>query len=150
MRIIILNFLLISIAGNIFYHPLNLSLYVSLGLKWVYCGQHVYIYMYLFFISIERVCAFLVDHCNPFVFTVGIHAYLNFLNCFGFIFMSFLVFPPYRSPFNICCKVRLVMLNSLIFCLCIKLLISSSILNEILDGQSNLHYRIVEFFLLVL
>ena len=107
--------------------------------------------MYLFFISIETVCAFLVDHFNPFVFTVGIHAYLNFLNCFWvYLCMSFLVFPPYRSPFNICCKVHLVMLNSLIFCLCIKLLISSPILNEILDGQSNLHYRIVEFFLLVL
>ena len=29
-------------AWNIFFHPLTFSLYVSLGLKWVSCRQHIY------------------------------------------------------------------------------------------------------------
>ena len=28
-------------AWNIFFHPLSFSLYVSLGLKWVSCRQHI-------------------------------------------------------------------------------------------------------------
>ena len=40
-------------------------------------------------------------------------------------------------PFSIFCKVGLVVLNSLSFCLSIKLLISPSILNEIFAGYSN-------------
>ena len=51
---------------------------------------------------------------------------------------SFLVFLDYIGPFNICCKAGLVILNSLNFCLSEKLFISPSILNEILDGHSNL------------
>ena len=52
---------------------------------------------------------------------------------FGVLFSS-LVFLGYLSPFNICCKADLVVLNSLSFCLSVKVLISSSYLNEILDG----------------
>ena len=55
---------------------------------------------------------------------------------------SFLVFLDYISPFNICCKAGLVVLNSLNFCLSKKLSISPSILNEILAGYSNLGYRL--------
>ena len=55
------------------------------------------------------------------------------------------MFPVYRSPFNICCKAGLVVLNSLTFCLSVKLLISSSILNEILAGWSNLDCRFFPF-----
>ena len=44
------------------------------------------------------------------------------------------VFPDYISLFNFCCKAGLVVLNSLNFCLSEKLLISPSILNEILAG----------------
>ena len=40
------------------------------------------------------------------------------LLCFIGITVHFLpLFPAYRSPFNICCKASLVVLNSLNFCL---------------------------------
>ena len=45
---------------------------------------------------------------------------------------SSLVFLDYISPFNICCKAGLVVLNSLNFCLSEKLLISPSILRSLL------------------
>ena len=51
---------------------------------------------------------------------------------------SSLVFLGYQSPFDICCKAGLVVLNSLNFCMSEKLFISPSILNEILAGYSNL------------
>ena len=55
-----------------------------------------------------------------------------------------LVFLDYISPFNICCKAGLVVLNSLNFCLSEKL-ISPSVLNEILAGYCNLGYRFFPF-----
>ena len=58
---------------------------------------------------------------------------------------SSLVFLNYISPFNIYCKAGLVVLNSLNFCLSKKLLISPSILNEILPGYSNLDCRFSPF-----
>ena len=72
---------------------------------------------------------------------------------------SSVIFLDYISPFNICCKTGLVVLNSLNFCLseklCIcsslnfclseKLFISPSILNEILAGYSNLGCRFFPF-----
>ena len=51
----------------------------------------------------------------------------------------------YISPFSICCKAGLVVLNSLNFCLSEKLLISLSILNEILARYSNLGCRCFPF-----
>ena len=48
------------------------------------------------------------------------------------------VFPVWRISFSICWRASLVMLNSLSFCLSVKLLISPSYFNEILDGYSNL------------
>ena len=48
-----------------------------------------------------------------------------------------LVFIDYKSSFSICCKAGLVVLNSLNSCLSEKLLISPSILNEILARYSN-------------
>ena len=45
-----------------------------------------------------------------------------------------LIFLEYVSPFNICCKAGLMVLNSLNFCLSEKLLISPPILNKILAG----------------
>ena len=45
----------------------------------------------------------------------------------------------------ICCKVGLVVLNSLKFCLSVKLLISPSILSEILVRSSNLDCRFFSF-----
>ena len=56
-----------------------------------------------------------------------------------------LVFLDYRSPFNICCKAGLVVLNSLNFCLSEKLFISPQILNEIPVGYSNLGCRFFPF-----
>ena len=61
---------------------------------------------------------------------------------------SFLVFLDYISPFNICCKAGLVVLNSLNFCLSKKLSISPSILNEILAGYSDLGCRFSHFNIL--
>ena len=58
---------------------------------------------------------------------------------------SSLVFPDYVSPFNICCKSGLVVLNSLNFCLSVKLFISPSILNKMPAGYSNLGYRFFPF-----
>ena len=61
---------------------------------------------------------------------------------------SSLVFLDYISSFNICCKAGLVVLNSLNFCLSVKLLISPSILNEILSRYSNLGCRFFAFSIL--
>ena len=55
---------------------------------------------------------------------------------------SSLVLLDYISPFNICCKAGLVVLNSLNFCLSEKLFTTPSVLNEILAGYSNLGCRI--------
>ena len=57
---------------------------------------------------------------------------------------SSLVFLDYMSPFN-SCKAVLVVLNSLNFCLSEKLIISPSILNEILARYSNLGCRFFPF-----
>jgi len=58
---------------------------------------------------------------------------------------SFVVFLDYISPFDICCKAGLVVLNSLNFCLSGKLFISPSVLNEVLAGYSNLDCRSFPF-----
>ena len=68
---------------------------------------------------------------------------LPFSQLFGVDFVdlfSSLTFLDYTSPFNICCKGGLVVLNSN-FCLSEKLFISPSILNDILPMYSNLGYR---------
>ena len=51
------------------------------------------------------------------------------------------MFLDYISPFNIFCKAGLVVPNSLNFCLSEKLLISPSVSNESLAGNSNLGCR---------
>ena len=58
---------------------------------------------------------------------------------------SSLIFLDYISPFNICCKAGLVVVNSLNFCLSEKLLSSPSILNVILAGYCNLGCRYFPF-----
>ena len=76
---------------------------------------------------------------------------LPFSKLFGVAFVglfSSVVFLDYISPFNICCKADLVVLNSLKFCLSEKLFISLSILNEILAGYSNLSCRYFPFITL--
>ena len=59
--------------------------------------------------------------------------------------LSFLVFLDYISPFKICFKAGLVVLNSLNFCLSEKLFISPSTLKEILARYSNLGCRFFPF-----
>ena len=67
-------------------------------------------------------------------------SYCHFLNCLGcFVdLFSSLIFLHDISPFSICCKAGLVVLNSLNFCLAGKVWISLSNLNESLAGQSIL------------
>ena len=54
-------------AWNVCFHPLIFSLYVSLGLKWVSCRQHIHVSC--FFIHSVSLCL-LVGAFNPFTFKV--------------------------------------------------------------------------------
>ena len=93
----------------------------------------------------------MVGAFNPFTFKVIIDIYVLFAifkKLFGTCFFrsfSSLLFPDYITPFNICCIAGFVVLNSLNFCLSEKLLISSSILNEILAGYHHLGCRFFPF-----
>ena len=84
----------------------------------------------------------MVGAVNPFTFKVIIDIYVPiaiFLIGVDFVdLFSSVAFLDYISPFNICCKAGLVVLNSLNFSLSEKLFIFPSILNEILAGYSNL------------
>ena len=109
---------------------LSLSVCMSVGLNWVSC-RHLWVF---FCIHLATPCIF-VETFNPFTFnvTIYIHFYWHFLNCpLRTLSLPSLVFPAYRSPFNICCKDCLIVLNYLNFCFSVKLLISQSILNQIL------------------
>ena len=64
--------------------------------------------------------------------------------CFCRSFLS-IVFTGYVILFSICCKTGLVLLNSLNFCLSLKLLISLSILNGIFARYSNCGCRFFSF-----
>ena len=75
---------------------------------------------------IQPVCGFWLEllihlhYCNY----LYICSYAHILNCFGFVFVGLflsLVFTGYVSPLSICCKAGLVVLNSLNFCLSVKL-----------------------------
>ena len=119
---------------------------MSLNLKWVSCRQHID--KSCFCINSASLCL-LVGAFNPFLFKVIIDIYVPIaIFLFGVDFVdlfSSLVLLDYISPFNICCKAGLVVLDSLNFCLSEKLFISPSILNEILAGYSNLDYRFFPF-----
>ena len=101
--------------------------------------------------SIQPVCVFWLEHLNPFTFKVIIDIYVPiaiFFKLFEIDFVelfSSLVFLDYISPFNICCKAGLVVLNSLNFCLSENLFISPSILNEMLTRYYNLGCRFFPF-----
>ena len=152
MRIATPAFFCFPFAWNIFFHPLTFSLYVSWGLKWIFDRQHIY--GSYFCVHLTSPCL-LVGAFNPFTFKIIIDIYIYiffsiaiFLIVWGWFsdfFFSSVVFLDYRSPFNICCKAGSVVLNSLNFCLSEKLLISSSILNEILARYSNLGCRFFPF-----
>ena len=146
MRIATLAFFCFPFAWNIFFHPLTFSLYVSWGLKWVSCKQDIY--GSYFCIPSASLCL-LVGAFNPFLFKVIIDIYVPIaIFLFGVDFVdlfSSLVFLDYISPFNICSKAGLVVLNSSNFCLSEKLFISPSILNEILAVYSNIGCRFFPF-----
>ena len=105
--------------------------------------------MGLVVLSIQPVCFFWLEHYSIYISDnyQYICSYCHFLNCLVLIFRSlfFFVFLDHTNPFNICCKAGLVVLNSLNFCLSVKLFISPSVLNEILAGYSNLGCRIFPF-----
>ena len=140
MRIATPAFFRFPFAWNIFFHLLTFSLYVSLSLKWASCRQHIY--GSCFCIHSASLCL-LAGSFNPLTFKVIIDIYvpIAIFQLFGLDFADFfssVVFLDYISPFNICCKAGLVVLNSLNVCLSEKLLIYPSILNEILARYSNL------------
>ena len=105
---------------NILFHPFTFSLPVSLGLKWVSCRQHIYGSCF-HILSVSQYL--LVGAFNPFTFKVIIDTYVP-IGIFLIVLGLFsLVFTGYVSPFSICCKAGLVVLNSFNFCLSVKLLI---------------------------
>ena len=73
MSITTLAFFSFPFAWNIFFRPLTFSLYVSLGLKWVSCRQHIY--GSCFCIDSASLCL-LVGAFNPFTFKVIIDMYV--------------------------------------------------------------------------
>ena len=146
MRIATPVFFCFPFAWNTFFHPLTFSLHVPWGLKSVSCRQHIYV-SYFF---IHRASLYLlVGAFNPFSFKVisDIYVPIDFLIVWGCFCRSFFFCCIFAciSPFNICCKTGLMVLNSLNICLSEKLLISPSILNEILARYSNLGCRFSPF-----
>ena len=74
MRIATLAFFCFPFAWNIFFHPLTLSLSVSLGLKQISCRQHVY--GSCFCIHSPSLCV-QVGACHLFTFKVIIDIYVS-------------------------------------------------------------------------
>ena len=106
--------------------------------------------VFFFFFNPFSQSSLLVVAFIPFTFKVIIDIHIPiviFLIVWGRFCRSFafLAFLDYVSPFNVCCKAGLVVLNSLNFCLSEMLFISPSILNEILAGYSNLGCRFSPF-----
>ena len=125
-------------AWNIFFQPFTFSLYVSLVLRWLSCRQHIQ--GSCFCIHSASLCL-LVGAFNPFTFKVIIDKYdpiAIYFIVLGQSLYALFVFPIQRRSFSICWRAGLVVLNSLSFCLSVKLLISPSYLNEILAGYSNM------------
>ena len=89
MRIATPTFFCLPFAWNVFFHPLTFSLYVSLGLKWVSCRQHIYRSCF----CIHSASMFLVVGVfNPFTFKVIIDIYVPiaiFLIVWGWFCRSF-------------------------------------------------------------
>ena len=68
------------------------------------------------------------------IFAVYIPWPVSLVLCGRFVSCCCLFFSAQRSSFSICCEARLVLLNSLCFCLSVKVLLSPSNLNESLAG----------------
>ena len=74
MRIATPAFFCFPFAWNIFFHPLTFGLYVSLGLKWVSCRQHIH--ESCFYIHSASLCL-LVGVINPFALKIIIDIFLT-------------------------------------------------------------------------
>ena len=74
MRIATPGLVCFPFAWNIFFLPLTFSQYVSLGLKFISSGQHIY--GYCFCIHSASLCL-LVGAFNPFTFKVIIDIYVS-------------------------------------------------------------------------
>ena len=68
------SFHFFSICMEYIFHPLTISLYVSLSLKWVSCRQHIY--GPCFCIHSASLCL-LVGAFNPFTFKVIVDVYVS-------------------------------------------------------------------------
>ena len=102
------------------------------------------IYRGLVFVSIQPLCLF-VGAFNPFTFKVIIDKYdpvAIYFTVLGSSLYTLSVFPVWRRSFSICWRAGLVVLNSLSFCLSVKVFISPLYLNEILAGYRNLGCRL--------
>ena len=120
------SFLLLSICMECIFPSSHFQSIWSLGLKWVSYRQHIYrsclcIYSASLYL--------LVEAFNPFTFKMIINMYVSiaiFLIVWGWFCRSYfsLVFLDYVSPFNICCKAGLVVLNFVNFCFSEKHFIS--------------------------
>ena len=84
-------------AWNIFFHPLTLSLYVFLDLKYFFCRQHIY--RPCFCIHSASLCLlveefyFLIGACNLFTFKVIINMYVLIAILFWICFYSSFFLP---------------------------------------------------------
>ena len=121
MRIATPAFICFPFAWNIFFHPLTFSLYVSLGLKWVSCGQRIY--GSCFCIHSTSLCH-LVREFNPFTFKVIIDIYVPiaiFLIVWGLFLWSFF-FP---TSFVLFSYILMTILALCLSCSCIVCLYHS-------------------------
>ena len=81
-------------SWNMFFHPFNFGLYVSLNLKWVSCRQHIY--GSCFCIHSASLCPF-VGAFHPFTFKVIIDKYYPIAIYFVVLGLSLYFF---LSPFT--------------------------------------------------
>ena len=85
-------------SQNIFFHPFTFSLYVSLGLKWVTCKQHMYGSCF----CIHSVSLYLlVGVFNPFTFKVIIDTYVP-TGIFLIVLGLFLQVFPFSCVYWLC------------------------------------------------
>ena len=78
MSIAALAFFWFTFSWNTFFHSLTFSLYVSLGLKWIFCRQRTYEPC---FCSHSASLCLLVGAFNPFIFRVIIEMYVSIIIC---------------------------------------------------------------------
>ena len=89
MRIATPAFFCLPFSWKIFFHPLTINLYVSLGLRWVSCREHIH--GSCFCIHSASLCL-LVGAFSPFTFKVIIDMYVTiaiFLIIWGWFCRSF-------------------------------------------------------------